>query len=186
MLRIEDTSTDQLMDDLYNSEISAYIGWQWDGGMDWRVNVVPPYSTGSGFGFRKTVLAVCQAAIMEYPNSEFAKKYTAGKGKNKLKLKPLVKMFYKVEFLAGTDIEAAATSAIAYCQRLGVGVAFNFNGVEVYIGGDDTVEKVVESYQSWIDLEYRTRFSDSGTGWTYNDLPKSSVETGVTRLDWQL
>lgn len=77
-------------------------------------------------------------------------------------------MYVKIGFIAGTDIEKAAEEALAFSRRLNVAVVFDFNGVECYVNGNETVSQIVADYQRDIrrlHAEQERR---------YNRVPKNS------------
>ncbi len=58
-------------------------------------------------------------------------------------------MIVNVEFLAGTDIQAAAQAAKSKAGEWGVAyVCFNFNGIHLSIGANADINDVLEQWHS--------------------------------------
>lgn len=70
---------EQILTDLYDSEINARLHWFWDGGI-W-VEISDPDEHGAQANvrtFAEAAVWLRDKAIECYPESKFAKKYTAG------------------------------------------------------------------------------------------------------------
>ena len=61
---------------LYDSEINVEIHWIWDGGVEWSLGD-DGHSSGTGKNVAEAVEALANAAALEYPDSDFARWWTA-------------------------------------------------------------------------------------------------------------
>lgn len=70
-------TTEQIMQDLYDSEINAAVEWFWDGGFDVRLgdHMNGWHKSGCVNSWSEVGLWLMEAAIEKYPNSQFAQKY---------------------------------------------------------------------------------------------------------------
>lgn len=68
-------------------------------------------------------------------------------------------MCLKVEFLAGTSIEAAVFEASEKARVLGLAyVKFDFNGISMSIKGDADIDKAVKSFNEVLSSGKKHKF----------------------------
>ena len=63
---------------LYDFEINCELRWIWDGGIDWKLFL--PHEeivSGNARTIKEVIQQLAQAAIKHYPDSDFAKHYSA-------------------------------------------------------------------------------------------------------------
>ena len=79
-------NVEEILDDLYASEINVEISWYWDGGIDVKIGRrginVQLGDRLNGYGAKGKVKTMTEAAVwlrdracQQYPDSEFARKY---------------------------------------------------------------------------------------------------------------
>ena len=64
------------------------------------------------------------------------------------------KFMVHIEFIAGTDRGKAAQQAIAFAKKLDTGVAYKFNGAEIYAWPTSSESALEQQWNDYIELEH--------------------------------
>lgn len=62
-------------------------------------------------------------------------------------------MYIRVEFCAGDNFDVAASQVIAFSKKIGESVVYNWNGADIYLDQNDTIDDASEQWNDYLVLE---------------------------------